>query len=229
MEKVEINFFCDESGRLHSNSPTRYFVIGGYFCLKDKSLKIKQNYTRALKKIKEKRHMSKADELKTRDMTPQEKIKLLTSLQNSDGFNGFAIVVDKQSMKRKVEKESIYYNYFIKLIVKDILIPKCNNSFPDEDAFVDMLLDCRNVSVGHLKSLEDYLNSEYVFTRFSFAANYRDSKIDTRIQATDLIANTIYEWHKEPEVIKDVIPHIDTNKIIVVGFPDYKRHIKTSN
>jgi len=229
MEKVEINFFCDESGHLHSNSPTRYFVIGGYFCLKDKSIKIKQNYARILKRIKEKRHMSKADELKTRDMTQKEKIKLLTSLQNSDGFNGFAIVVDKQNMIRKVDKESIYYNFFIKLIVKDILVPKCNNSFPNEDTFVDMLLDCRNVSVGHLKSLEDYLNSEYIFTRFSFSANYRDSKIDTRIQSTDLIANTIYEWFKEPEVINDVIPFIDTDRIIVIGFPDNKRYIKTSN
>lgn len=229
MEKVEINFLCDESGHLHSNSPTRYFVIGGYFCLKDKSAQIRQIYKRTLKKIKQKRHMFKADELKTRDMTQQEKIKLLTSLQNSDGFNGFAMVVDKQSMNKKVGKESIYYNYFIKLIVEDILVPKCNNGFPNVDIYVDMLLDCRNVSVGHLKSLEDYLNSEYVFTRFSFAANYRDSKIDTRIQATDLIANTIYEWHKEPEVIKDVIPYIDTNKIVVVGFPDYKRYIKTSN
>lgn len=229
MEKVEINFFCDESGQLHSNSHTRYFVIGGYFCLKDKSIRIRQNYSRTLKKIKQKRHMSKTDELKTRGMTQQEKIKLLTSLQNSDGFNGFAIVVDKQSMKRKVEKESIYYNYFVKLIVKDILVPKCNNSFPNEDTFVDMLLDCRNISVGHLKSLEDYLNSEYIFSRFSFSANYRDSRVDTRIQATDLIANTIYEWFKEPEIINEVSACIDTDKIVVIGFPNNKRYIKTSS
>lgn len=229
MEKVEINFFCDESGHLHSNSPTRYFVIGGYFCLKEKSVQIKQNYTRALKKIKEKRHMAKSDELKTRDMTQQEKIKLLTTLQNSDGFNGFAIVVDKHNMLRKVNKESIYYNFFVKLIIQDILVPKCNNGFPNEDSVnVDMLLDCRNVSVGHLKSLEDYLNSEFIFTRYSFTANYKDSKIDTRIQATDLIANTIYEWFKEPEVINEVIPYIDTDRILVIGFPDNKRYIKAS-
>lgn len=229
MKQVEINLFCDESGHLHSNSPTRYFVIGGYFCLKDKSVRIKQNYTRALKKIKQKRHMSKADELKTRNMTQQEKIKLLTTLQKSAGFNGFAMVADKQRMNRKVEKESIYYNYLIKLIVEDILVPKCNSDFPNTDVFVDMLLDNRNVSVNHLKSLEDYLNTEFIPTRFSFTANYRDSKIDTRIQATDLIANTIYEYYKEPEVIEDIIPYIDRNKIVIVDFPDYQRHIKTSN
>ena len=43
------------------------------------------------------------------------------------------------------------------------------------------------------------------------------------------MTNTIYKLHKEPEKIEDVIPHIDTNRIVVVCFPDYKRHIKTSN
>lgn len=223
-KNVEINFFCDESGHLHSHSPTRFFVIGGYFCLKEKSKTIKQRYQRQLKKIKEKRKMSKQDELKTRDMTQEEKIKLLDILQTSDGFNGFAIVIDKESMIRKVDKESIYYNYFIKLIVKDILVPKCNSRFPDGDIHVDMLLDSRNVSVGHLKSLEDYLNSEYIFSRFGFTANYQDSKIDARIQATDLIANTIYEVFKEPKVVDQVIDHVDSDRIHTIGFPGNIRY-----
>lgn len=223
-KNIEINFFCDESGHLHANSPTRYFVIGGYFCLKEKSKSIKQRYQRQLKKIKEKRKMSKSDELKTRDMTQEEKIKLLTTLQTSDGFNGFSIVIDKSHMIKKVDKESVYYNYFIKIIVKDILVPKCNNGFPNGIINVDMLLDSRNVSVGHLKSLEDYLNSEYVFTRFNFTANYQDSKLDTRIQATDLIANTIYETFKEPEVVDKVIDYIDSDRIVVVGFPGNVRY-----
>ena len=221
---IEINFFCDESGHLHANSPTRYFVIGGYFCLKEKSQGIKQRYVRELKKIKQKRKMLKIDELKTRDMAQKEKIKLITALQNSDGFNGFAIVIDKESMTKKVDKESIYYNYFVKLIIKDILVPKCKNRFPEGEIHVDMLLDSRNVSVGHLKSLEDYLNSEFVFTRFSFTANYQDSKIDARIQATDLIANTIYETFKEPEVVKEVIPYINSDRIVIVGFPGNVRY-----
>lgn len=222
---IEINFFCDESGHLHSNSAKRYFVIGGYFCLKEKSVEIRQRYTRTLKKIKEKRGMGKPDELKARDMTQDEKIKLLITLQESDGFNGFAFVVDKDSMWKKINKESIYYNYFIKLIVKDILVPKTAHRFPEGNVLVDMLLDSRNVSVGHLKSLEDYLNSEYLFERFSFIANYKDSKTDTRIQATDLIANTIYELFKEPEVIDRVIPHLDNDRIIIIGFPNNQRMV----
>ena len=229
MEKqiIEINFFCDESGMLHSNSSTRFFVIGGYFCLKEKSKAIKLKYARTLKRIKIKREMSKSDELKTRDMSIEEKIKLITALQESEGFNGFAIVVDKSKLKKRIEKESIFYNYLIKIIIGDILVNKCNTSFPNDDIKVDMLLDSRNVSVGHMKSLEDYLNSEYLFTRFEFKADYQDSKLDSRIQATDLIANTIYELFKEPLVIKDVIPILNLDKIIVTGFPEKIRYIKT--
>lgn len=222
---IEVNFFCDESGMLHSNSHTRYFVIGGYYCLKDKSKNIKQRYLRALKKIKVKRKLTKSDELKTRDMTPDEKVKLIKTLQETEGFNGFALVVDKAKLIKSIKKESVFYNYLVKIIIKDILVEKCNRVFPNDEIFVDMLLDSRNVSVGHLKSLEDYLNSEFLFSRFEFSAHYQDSKLDSRIQATDLIANTIYELFKEPDVIKDVIPHLDLDRIYVAGFPGRSRYI----
>jgi len=223
-QTIEVCFFCDESGQLHSNSPKRYFVIGGYFCLKEHSKPIKQCYTRALKKIKQKRGMLKTEELKTREMTQQEKIKLITSLQDSEGFYGFALVIDKQKMFKRINRESIFYNYGIKLIVQDIVAPTINKTYKTGDVFIEMMLDSRNVSVGHLKSLEDYLNSEYLFSRFEFKADYCDSKIDFRIQATDLIANTIYMLFKEPNLINDVIPYLDLEKIQVVGFPDNKRY-----
>ena len=222
---IEINFFCDESGHLHSNCPNRYFVIGGYFCLKEKSKNIVRGYQRVLKKIKQKRKMNKSDELKTRNMTQLEKIALLKTLQYSDGFNGFAIAVDKSRMFKKVNNESIFYNYFVKLIIEEILVNKCDITYPNNNICVDMLLDSRNVSINHLKSLEDYLNSEYLFTRFSFSAKYKDSKLDVRIQVTDLIANTVYELFKEPDVINEVIPYLNTDKIVIIGFPDNKRYI----
>jgi len=36
---------------------------------------------------------------------------------------------------------------------------------------------------------------------------------------TDLIANTIYEWFKEPEMIQEVIPYISEEKITIIRFP----------
>ena len=59
--------YLDESGSIHKNSPTEYFVIGGYIAFGDinKVHKIINKYKKINKKHKEKRGMPLTDELKT--------------------------------------------------------------------------------------------------------------------------------------------------------------------
>lgn len=222
---VEINFFADESGQLHVNSQKRYFVIGGYYCLKSDSQLIALYFKRALKRIKMKRKMIKSEELKTRDMEQEEKIKLLKVLQESEGFKGFAIVIDKSRLKRKISKESIFYNYFIKQLLNDVIIPDLNFIYPKDEIYIEMYLDNRNTSIEHLKGLEDYLNSDFAMSNFHFSTLYRNSSHDFRIQASDLIANTIYMYFKDKTIISEVIPHIDPHKIFVTCFPGFCRYL----
>ena len=224
-KNIEVMLYGDESGQLHSNSKSEYFCIGGYYCNKDDSNSIKRSFSRKLIKIKKKRGMLKSDELKSREMTNFEKIKLFDSLQKHDGFNGFAFIASKNKMTKKIDKESIFYNYFIKLIVKDLIVPKYQ---PNEDSLdlitVKIILDNRNVSVGHLKSLEDYLNSEFILTNFIFHVDYFDSKNSYAIQATDLIANTFYVSFKDLPLVKDVIHSLNRSKFEIIRFPENRKY-----
>lgn len=216
---IELNVFCDESGLLHSNSNKRYFVIGGFYGFPNETKLIKTKYSRALKKIKIKREMSKAEELKTHIMTDDEKIFLFNAIQNLDEFHGFALVLDKNLLHKKVEKESIFFNYLIMILVDRIIIPSIREYKKDIAVVINLFPDNRNTSVASLKSLEDYLNTLYYFDRYNFKVQYCDSANNYNIQIADLIANTFYVREKDKEIVKKVLGSISVKKIIVTHFP----------
>lgn len=218
---IELNVFCDESGQLHSNSNKRFFVIGGFYGFPTETKIIKTKYSRALKKIKIKRKISKSVELKTHVMTDDEKIYLFNSIQHLNQFHGFALVLDKKSLHKKVEKESIFFNYLIMILMDSIIIPSVYEYKKNLDIMINLYPDNRNTSIFSLKSLEDYLNTHYYFDRYYFKVRYCDSVNNYNIQIADLIANTFYVREKNNELIIKVLENLLLNKIKVIHFPIY--------
>ena len=61
---MKIYVYLDESGSIHKNSNTRYFAIGGYFCLEQDKMKIKAKYKRENLKLKKVKNISLDKEIK---------------------------------------------------------------------------------------------------------------------------------------------------------------------
>lgn len=217
---IKIYVYCDESGLLHTNANKRYFSIGGYFAFPDECKIIKTKYARTLKKIKIARNFSKSTELKTHLMTNEEKIKLFSAIQSVDSFHGFALILDKESLNKPIEKENVFYNYLIMIIMDRIILPAFEEYDASIDVEIDLFPDNRNCSVQNLKSLEDYLNTFYYMNdRFSFNVQYCNSAHNYNIQIADLIANTFYMMEKDKTVVSDVLDKIALNKFYVTHFP----------
>lgn len=222
-EPIKILMYCDESGMLHSHSRKRYFCIGGYFCFQEDGVQISTSFKRTMKHLKQKRGMQKSDELKTHVMTPEEKIKLIHSLQGNPGFFGFAIILDKWALKKPVEKESIFFNFLIRQIAERIILEFVRQNCRGRDVIVDLYLDNRNVSVGRLKSLEDYLNTEFMFESITFRTTYCNSNRIYSIQAADLIANTCYMNHCLPKIVSEVTAIMQNTQFTVINYPWFQR------
>ena len=63
-------------GSIHKNSKTRYFAVGGYFSYAKDRLKIKAKYKKENLKLKKEKSLSLDTEIKSYDMTEEEKIKI---------------------------------------------------------------------------------------------------------------------------------------------------------
>ena len=50
---MKIFIYLDESGSIHTNSPTKYFAVGGYFTFAEDKNKITSKYKKINKKMKD--------------------------------------------------------------------------------------------------------------------------------------------------------------------------------
>lgn len=50
---MKIFVYLDESGSIHTNSPTKYFAVGGYFTFAEDKNKITSKYKKINKKMKD--------------------------------------------------------------------------------------------------------------------------------------------------------------------------------
>ena len=71
-----------KAGSIHKNSKTRYFAVGGYFCFEDDRIKIKSKYKKENLKLKKEKNLSLDTEIKSYDMTEEEKIKVFNKIQD---------------------------------------------------------------------------------------------------------------------------------------------------
>jgi len=218
---MRINIYLDESGSIHKNSPTSYFVIGGYIAFGDanKIHKIINRYKKINKRHKIARSMPLDVELKTRDMTVDEKKEILTKIQGLENFYGCAIQFDKKSMTKRIENSNVFFNYGVKLLFKDVILPILPSLSKDEEYEFVLAIDNRNIGVGELKDLEKYLNTEFCYQNYSFDVTYYDSASHYGIQLADFVVNTMYMRTKDFDKVREVINEMDSSKFRLGMFP----------
>ena len=93
---MKVYVYIDESGSIHRNSKTRYLAVGGYFTFFEGRNKIISRYKKYNKIIKDKRKIDLKKEIKSYDMTDDEKIDIFNRVEEVKDFCGIAIVFDKK-------------------------------------------------------------------------------------------------------------------------------------
>ena len=216
---MKIYVYLDESGSIHKNSKTRYFAVGGYFSLKQDKLKIKAKYKKENLRMKKDKDLSLDMEIKSYDMTQEEKIKIFNKVQDIDTFQGCVKVFDKQAMRKEIVDSNIFFNYAVKVLINDCIIPTLNLQNNNEPIEFIISIDNRNIRVGELNNLETYLKTEFCIYDDDFKIRYYDSKTNYGIQLADLIVNTFYNNYKDSTIVEKVIKELKPKNFRVSLFP----------
>lgn len=219
---MKIYVYLDESGSIHKNSKTKYFAVGGYFVFANDKNKVTSLYKKINKDIKTRKRIQINKEIKSYDMTDKDKIKIFNSIQDINTFYGCVKVFEKSSMKKEIVVSNIFFNYAVKLLFNDCIIPLLNlNQLNDNIEFI-VSVDNRNIRVGDLNNLETYLKTEFCLQNFDFKITYYDSSTNFGIQMADLTVNTFYNLYKDKNIVKDVIPNLKGKNFRVSLFPGHK-------
>lgn len=215
---MQIYIYLDESGSIHKNAKTRYFAVGGYFSKKEDKNKITSSYKRFNYEVKKRRNINLDTEIKSFNYLDSEKINIFKLVQDFDSFCGCAIVFDKSKMRKEIMASNVFFNYAVKLLINDCVLPLI-----EYEKNIDFVLsvDNRNLKVGDLKMLGEYLKTEFCLYNYSFRVKYYDSKYNYGIQLADLIVNTFYNNFKNIEIVKDVIASLDYHKFRISEFPSF--------
>lgn len=225
---MKVYVYVDESGSIHKNSKTNYFAVGGYFTFFEEKNKIISIYKRCNKSIKDKRNIELNKEIKSYDMTDDEKIAIFNKVQEVNDFCAVVKVFNKKVMTKEIVESNIFFNYAVKLLLCDCIIPLLNlNKITEKVEFI-LSIDTRNIKVRDLKNLEDYLKTEFCLENCDFKVTYYDSQTNYGIQLADLIVNTFYNIYKNKNIVKNVIPSLRKDKFRLSIFPGYKIKGRTS-
>jgi len=219
---MKIYVYIDESGSIHKNSKTRYFAVGGYFTFFEGKNKIISLYKKCNKNIKDKRNIDLKKEIKSYDMTDDEKIEIFKRVEEVKDFCGIAKVFDKKLMNKEIVESNIFFNYAVKILFSDCIIPLLNIKNIKEKIEFIKNVDNRNIKVGDLKNLENYLKTEFCIENFDFKITYYNSTTNYGVQLADLIVNTFYNIHKNRSIVKKVIPSLRKDKFRISIFPGFK-------
>ena len=213
-------------GSIHKNSKTRYFAVGGYFSFEEDRLKIRAKYKKENFKLKKEKKLSLDTEIKSYDMTEKEKIKIFSKIQDIETFHGCVKVFDKKYMKKEIVDSNIFFNYAVKVLIQDCILPELNLQENDEPIEFIISIDNRNIRVGELNNLETYLKTEFCIYDDDFKITYYDSKTNYGIQLADLTVNTFYNSYKDMNLVKNVIKELKEKNFRVSLFPRNRRNKK---
>lgn len=219
---MKIYVYLDESGSIHKNSSTKYFAVGGYFAFKEDKTKVTSVFKRLNKKMKDEKNIALDKEIKSYDMSDDEKIEIFNNIQDIDTFYGCVKIFEKGSMKKEIVESNIFFNYAVKLLFKDCIIPLLNlTQITDSIEFI-VSIDNRNIRVGDLNNLETYLKTEFCLENFDFKITYYDSASNFGIQLADLIVNTFYNSYKDRNIVAKVLPVLKAKNFRTSLFPGHK-------
>ena len=219
---LKVYVYLDESGSIHKNSITKYFAIGGYFTFSEYKNKITSLYKRINKKIKDTRNIPLSKEIKSYDMKDEEKIMFFNKIQDIDTFYGIVKIFDKESMRKEIVHSNIFFNYAVKLLFHDCILPLLDYDQINDNINFIISIDNRNIRVGDLNNLENYLKTEFCLENYDFKITYYDSSYNYGIQLADLIVNTFYNSHKDRKIVKKVLPFLKKENFRISIFPGHQ-------
>lgn len=213
-------------GSIHKNSKTRYFAVGGYFSYEEDRIRIQAKYKKENLKLKKEKKLDLDTEIKSYDMTEEEKIKIFNKIQDIETFHGCVKVFDKKYMKKEIVDSNIFFNYAVKVLIQDCILPELNLQENDEPIEFIISIDNRNIRVGELNNLETYLKTEFCIYDDDFKITYYDSKTNYGIQLADLTVNTFYNSYKNIKLVENVIKELKPKNFRVSLFPRNSRNKK---
>lgn len=216
---MRVYVYLDESGSIHKNSKTRYFAVGGYFTFEENKIKIISKYKKENLKLKKLKKLELSREIKSYDMTESEKINIFKKIQDIDSFHGCVKIFDKEAMKKEIINSNIFFNYAVKVLITDCIIPILNIETSTEHLDFIISIDNRNIRVGDLNNLETYLKTEFCLYNYDFYIKYYDSKSNYGIQLADLVVNTFYNSYKNNILVKNLIKELKSKNFKVSLFP----------
>lgn len=213
-------------GSIHKNSKTRYFAVGGYFSYEEDKLKIKAKYKKENLNLKKLKNIGLDSEIKSYDMSETEKIKIFNKIQDINTFHGCVKVFDKKYMRKEIIDSNIFFNYAVKVLIQDCILPELNLQENTEPIEFIISIDNRNIRVGELNNLETYLKTEFCIYEDDFSIKYYDSKTNYGIQLADLIVNTFYNSYKDISIVENLIKELKDKNFRVSLFPRNGRNKK---
>ena len=166
--------------------------------------------------MKKSRNLLLSSEIKATDMIESEKMDIIERVQKIKSFYAVGKVFNKRAMKKEIYETNIFFNYAIKVLFNDVIIPRFKR-FKRIDFVIG--IDNRNIRVGELNNLENYLKTEFCFYDYNFLITYYDSKTNFGIQLADLIVNTFYNYYKDIKLIKNLVLILNENKYNLSMFP----------
>lgn len=225
---MKIYVYLDESGSIHKNSKTKYFAVGGYWAFQEYKIKIISKYKKINKEIKDNNNYELDKEIKSYEMSDLEKVAIFNNIQNISGFYGCVKIFEKKSMKKEIIESNIFFNYAIKILFKDCIVPLLILKYNDINIEFIVSVDNRNVRIGDLNNLETYLKTEFCLENYNFKITYYDSATNFGIQLADLITNTFYNFYKDYNIVRNIFPILRNDKFKISLFPGYKKNDRFS-
>lgn len=210
----EVFFFFDDSGVLHTNEPSGFFVYAGYIFTNRNMLEAaKRKYIHANKMLK--RALNRVDELKAANLKAKHKRALFNSVAE---FDSISVAVDISRVYQYIlsDKKSIcrYKDYILKRCVKEKLKALIADGVisKDEDIKISIFIDEQLTATNGYYDLRDSIAEEleHGIANFDYGIKhphlfdahvtvniqYCNSSQNYLIQASDILANRIWTSYR---------------------------------
>lgn len=188
-------------------------------------MRIQAKYKKENLKLKKEKKLDLDTEIKSYDMTEEKKIKIFNKIQDIETFHCCVKVFDKIYMNKEIVDSYIFFNYAVKVLIQDCILPELNLQENDEPIEFIISIDNRNIRVGELNNLETYLKTEFCIYD-DFKITYYDSKTNYGIQLADLTVNTFYNSYKNIKLVENVTKELKPKNFRVSLFPRNSRNKK---
>lgn len=227
----EVMIFIDDSGQLHTNYHSDYFIYGGYWCFKHDVQHINSSFSRMIKNI-----YKTNKEVKTSEMTAKIKKNIVKRVfkQNNTSINP-VFIATKVSYLTKLnfndkQRVQLHKNYILRRLVEDVINDLKHKGINDVNQ-INIYID--NQSQTNLTSRDSfaiyinkcftkngYITHNYTNSNLKFNVKFLDSKSSKSIQLADLLANCkFHRYHSSTDEFNKVIEQ--SNKVLCRKHPKY--------